>query len=199
MPIQEDVKRRHYLLGAFALLAAALIAGFLFEKNFAGWVSDYWPGNASLQSEVLNFLERSGWKPSGERVIVEKVGDRLGTARAILLSKSKDGVLGRGVMFLVGQKYMLVGRLFDSRNGKDLSPELFGKVPITFDVNRLNLSHAHKRGSAYPKVVIVEYGDYGCQACTQLEKIVQSVLDNFPEVQHVYKHYQIARAHVCTR
>ena len=148
--------------------------------------------NASLQSEVLNFLERSGWKPSGERVIVEKVGDRLGTARAILLSKSKDGLSVPGVMFLVGQKYILVGRLFDSRTGKDLSPELFGKVPITFDVNRLNLSHAHKRGSDHPKVVIVEYGDYGCQACTQLEKVLQSVLDNFPEVQHVYKHYPLS-------
>ena len=95
-------------------------------------------------------------------------------------------------MFLVGQKYILVGRLFDSRTGKDLSPELFGKVPITFDVNRLNLSHAHKRGSDHPKVVIVEYGDYACQACTQLEKVVQSVLDNFPEVQHVYKHYPLS-------
>jgi protein-disulfide isomerase len=192
MLIQENAKRRHYLAAAFALLAAALIAGFLFEKNFAGWCSDCWPGNASRQSEVLNFLERSGWKPSGERVIVEKVGDRLGTARAILLSKSKDGLSVPGVMFLVGQKYILVGRLFDSRTGKDLSPELFGKVPITFDVNRLNLGHAHKRGSDHPKVVIVEYGDYGCQACTQLEKVVQYVLDNFPEVQHVYKHYPLS-------
>ena len=71
MLIQQNAKRRHYLLGAFALLVAALIAGFVFEKNFAGWFSDRLLGNASLQSEVLSFLERSGWKPSGERVIVE--------------------------------------------------------------------------------------------------------------------------------
>jgi protein-disulfide isomerase len=192
MLIQENAKRRHYLSMAFAILAAALIAGFLFERSLAGWFSDRLPENVSVQSEVLNFLERSGWKPSGERVIVEKVGDRLGTARAILLSKSKDGLSIPGVMFLVGQKYILIGRLFDPRTGKDLSPELFGKVPITFDVNRLNLSHAHKRGSDQPKVVVVEYGDYGCEACAQLEKVMQSVLDNFPEVQHVYKHYPLS-------
>jgi predicted DsbA family dithiol-disulfide isomerase len=192
MLIQENAKRSHYLAVALALLAAALIAGFLFEKNFAGWVSDYWPGNASLQSEVLNFLERSGWKPSGERVIVEKVADRLGTARAILLSKSKDGLSVPGIMFLVGKKYILVGRLFDSRTGKDLSPELFGKVPIVFDVKRMNLHGAHKRGSDHPKVVIVEYGDYGCEGCRELEKTLAQLLDNYPNVQHVYKHFPLS-------
>ena len=92
MLIQEKVKRKLYLLAAFVLLAGALVTGFFFEKNFAGWFSDRVPGNASVQSEVLSFLDRAGWKPSAERVIVEKVGDRLGTARAVLLSRSKDGV-----------------------------------------------------------------------------------------------------------
>ena len=103
-------------------------------------------------------------------MIVEKVGDDLGLARAVLLKKSNDGISVPGVLFLVGRQYILVGRLFDSQTGKDLSPELFGKVPITFDVNRLNLSHAHKRGSEHPKVVIVEYGDYGCQAALNWRK-----------------------------
>ena len=78
------------------------------------------------------------------------------------------------------------------RSGKDLSPELFGKVPITFDLNRLNLNNAHKRGSERPKVVIVEYGDYGCQSCAKLEKVWQPLLDNFPDVQHVYKHFPLS-------
>jgi protein-disulfide isomerase len=125
-------------------------------------------------------------------VIVEKVGDDLGLARAVLLKKSNDGVSVPGVLFLVGRQYILVGRLFDSQTGRDLSPELFGKVPITFDVNRLNLNSAHKRGSKQPKVVIVEYGDYGCQGCAKLEKIWQPLLDNFPDVQHVYKHFPLS-------
>jgi protein-disulfide isomerase len=93
---------------------------------------------------------------------------------------------------MVGHQYILVGRLFDVQSGRDLSPELFGKVPITFDLNRLNLNNAHKRGSERPKVVIVEYGDYGCQSCAKLEKVWQALLDNFPEVQHVYKHFPLS-------
>jgi len=96
------------------------------------------------------------------------------------------------VLFLVGRQYILVGRLFDSQTGEDLSPDLFGRVPITFDVNRLNLSAAHKRGSRQPKVVIVEYGDYGCERCANLEKLWQPLLDNFPDVQHVYKHFPLS-------
>jgi protein-disulfide isomerase len=65
-------------------------------------------------------------------------------------------------------------------------------VPITFDHHRLNLNNAHKRGSEHPKVVIVEYGDYGCQSCAKLEKVWQPLLDNFPDVQHVYKHFPLS-------
>jgi predicted DsbA family dithiol-disulfide isomerase len=192
MLIQENVKRKLYFLAAFALMAGALVTGFFFEKNFAGWFSDRAPGNASVQSEVLSFLGRAGWKPSAERVIVEKVGDRLGTARAVLLSRSKDGVSVPGVMFLVGEKYILVGKLFDSQTGRDVLPELFGKVPIVFDVKRMNLYNAHKRGSDHPKVVIVEYGDYDCEGCRELEKTLAQLLDNYPQVQHVYKHFPLS-------
>jgi len=125
-------------------------------------------------------------------VIVEKVGDNLGLARAVLLKRSNDGMSVPGVLFLVGRQYILVGRLFDSQTGKDLSPDLFGRAPITFDVDRLNLHSAHKRGSKHPKVVIVEYGDYGCQSCAKLAPVWQSLLDNFPDVQHVYKHFPLS-------
>jgi len=188
-----NAKGKFILFLAFTALSGALILGFvLYQRHFDWPVDRNSFDNISAQKRVLEFLERAGWKPRSEKVIVEKVGNDLGLARAVLLKKSDDGLSVPGVLFLVGRQYIFVGRLFDSQTGRDLSPGLFGKVPITFDVNRLNLSHAHKRGSDHPKVVIVEYGDYGCQACTQLEKVMQSVLDNFPEVQHVYKHYPLS-------
>ncbi len=190
---RHDIKRKMILFVTFGALGGALILGFVLYPHLF-----YWPvntgllDNASVQGRVLNFLERAGWKSQAERVIVEKVGDNLGTARAVLLYRSNEGVSVPGVLFLVGRQYILVGRLFDSRTGKELSPELFGKVPLTFDVGRLNVSDAHKRGSDRPKVVIVEYGDYGCQACAKLEKVLQTLLDNFPDLQHVYKQYPLS-------
>lgn len=147
---------------------------------------------AQTQTSILRFLDRSGWKPKAERVAVEKLGDNLGLVRAVLLRKTNDGLSVPGMVFMVGQKYMIVGRLFDVQSGQDLSPKVFGKVPITFDLNRLNLNEAHKRGSERPKVVIVEYGDYGCQSCAKLEKVWQPLLDNFPDVQLVYKHFPLS-------
>ena len=174
-------------------LTAALVLGFMLYLHGSKWlVSGSSSNNMSAQTRVLQFLDRAGWKPKAEKVVVEKVGDDLGLARAVLLKKSNDGMSVPGVLFLVGRQYILVGRLFEVQTGRDLSPDLFGKVPITFDLNRLNLNNAHKRGSEHPKVVIVEYGDYGCQSCAKLEKIWQPLLDNFPDIQHVYKHFPLS-------
>jgi protein-disulfide isomerase len=178
---------------AFTGLSSALVLGFLLYQNGSNsLVTGSSLDNVSAQRTVLGFIERAGWKPRTERVMVEKVGDNLGLARAVLLKKSNDGVSVPGVLFLVGRQYILVGRLFDVQTGRDLSPELFGKVPITFDLSRLNLNDAHKRGSERPKVVIVEYGDYGCQSCARLEKVWQLLLDNFPDVQRIYKHFPLS-------
>jgi Thioredoxin len=188
-----NTKGKAVLLLAFTALSAALILGFVLHQRHFNWPIDRNSfDNISAQKRVLDFLDRAGWKPRSEKVIVERLGDDLGLARAVLLKKSDDGVSLPGVLFLVGGQYILVGRLFDSQTGRDLTPDLFGRVPITFDVNRLNLSTAHKRGSQHPKVVIVEYGDYGCQSCAKLEKVWQPLLDNFPDVQHVYKHFPLS-------
>ena len=174
-------------------LTGVLILGFMLYQNGSRWLVT---GNSlnivSAQSRVLQFLDRAGWKPKTEKVVVEKVGEDLGLARAVLLKKSNDGMSVPGMVFMVGHQYILVGRLFDAQSGRDLSADLFGKVPITFDLNRLNLNNAHKRGSEHPKVVIVEYGDYGCQSCVKLEKAWQPLLDNFRDVQHVYKHFPLS-------
>ncbi len=163
-------------------LTAALVLGFMLYQHGSRWlVSGNSSDKVSAQARVLQFLDRAGWKPKAEKVVVEKVGDDLGLARAVLLKKSNDGMSVPGVLFMVGRQYILVGRLFDAQTGKDLSPELFGKVPITFDLNRLNLHNAHKRGSEHPKVVIVEYGDYGCQSCAKLEKIWQPLWITSPK------------------
>jgi Thioredoxin len=186
-----NAKGKIILFLAFTALSGALILGFVLQQHHFNWsLTRNSSDNMLAQKRVLEFLERAGWKPRSERVIVEKVGDDLGLARAVLLKKSNDGVSVPGVLFLVGRQYILVGRLFDSQTGRD--PDLFSRVPITFDVNRLNLNTAHKWGTEHPKVVIVEYGDYGCQSCAKLEKVWQRLLDSFPDVQHVYKHFPLS-------
>ena len=188
-----NAKGKMILVLAFTALSGALLLGFVLYQRHFDWPIDRVSfDDMRAQKRVLEFLDRAGWRPRSEKLIVEKVGDDLGLARAVLLKKSNDGVSVPGVLFLVGRQYILVGRLFDSQTGRDLSPDLFGRVPITFDVSRLDLNRAHKRGSTDPKVVIIEYGDYGCPSCAKLEKVWQALLDNFPDVQHVYKHFPLS-------
>jgi hypothetical protein len=193
MLTKYTTKGKIFLFLAFTGLSGALVMGFLLYQHHFNWfpMRNFSDG-VSTQGRVLQFLDRAGWKPRAEKVVVEKIGGDLGLVRAVLLKKTNDGMSVPGVLFMVGRQYILVGRLFDVQTGRELSPELFGRVPITFDLNRLNLDSAHKRGSEHPKVVIVEYGDYGCQSCANLERVWQVLLDNFPEVQHVYKHFPLS-------
>ena len=125
-------KGKIVLLLTFMALSGALLLGFVLYQRHFNWPIDRISfDNMHAQKRVLEFLDRAGWRPRSEKVIVEKVGDDLGLARAVLLKKSNDGVSVPGMLFLVGRQYILVGRLFDVRTGRDLSPELFGRVPIT--------------------------------------------------------------------
>ena len=174
-------------------LTAALVLGFMLYPHGSRWlVSGNSSDKVSAQARVLQFLDRAGWKPKAEKVAVEKVGDDLGLARAVLLKKSNDGMSVPGMLFMVGANMFLSAASSTLNPAKTFHPNYLAKFPITFDLNRLNLNNAHKRGSEHPKVVIVEYGDYGCQICAKLEKIWQPLLDNFPDVQHVYKHFPLS-------
>src|SRR5215475_3984825 len=71
---------------AFTALSGALILGFVLYQRHFNWPIDRISfDNTHAQRRVLEFLDRAGWKPRSERVIVEKVGDDLGLARAVLL------------------------------------------------------------------------------------------------------------------
>lgn len=192
MSVLLNAKRKIVLWAAFGLLGSALLLGFILERNFGWWFNDISAGNAFVEGRVLSFLARTGWKPEKDNVSVEKVGNSLGNAQPILLYRSRQGLSTPGIIYLVGNRYVLVGKLFDTETGRDLSPELFGKVPVRFDLERINMDKAHRRGSNKPKVTIIEYGDYGCEACAELEKVLVVLLDNYPEVQHVYKHYPLS-------
>lgn len=176
-----------------ALLLGLILDGQIpFNRWFNQWFDNRFPGKRIVEGRVLSFLAHAGWKPEGEKVAVERVGENLGDIRPVLLYRSQNGLSTPGILFLVGPRYVLVGKLFDSETGRDLSPEVFGKVPALFDLKRVNMNRAHKRGSVKPKVTMVEYGDYGCEACAKLERALITLLDNYPEVQHVYKHFPLS-------
>ena len=114
MRTKYNTKGKIILFLAFTGLSSALVMGFLlYEHRFYPSTMRNYADSVSAQARVLQFLDRAGWKPRGEKVVVEKVGDDLGLARAVLLKKSNEGTSVPGVLFIVGRQYILVGRLFD--------------------------------------------------------------------------------------
>jgi len=54
----------------------------------------------------------------------------------------------------------------------------------------------HLRGSAHPRVTIVEYGDFECPVCRAAEPGVRMILEQHAaSVQLVYRHFPIESAH----
>ena len=88
-----NTKGKIILFLAFTTLSGALILGFVLHQRHFNWPVDRNSSdNIYAQKKVLEFLDQAGWKPMSQKVIVERVGDDLGLARAVLLKKSNDGV-----------------------------------------------------------------------------------------------------------
>jgi len=122
----------------FGVLTGALLLGLILDGQipFNQWFDqrfdNSFPGKSIVEGRVISFLTHAGLKPGEEKVALERVGNGLGDTRPVLLYKSQNGISSPGVLFLVGPRYVLVGKLFDSETGRELSPELFGRVPVLF-------------------------------------------------------------------
>lgn len=178
----QDPKNRAgfaLVISVFSLLAAYGVPGL------GGNLSP------SVASEVKSFLARAGMGSKGEEISVKEIGSTLGELRPVLLYKRKDGLNTPGVMF-AAPGYLFVGRVYEVGSGKEVSRSFFGPRPVTFDTKRIDFKEAHREGAKSPKVVIVEYGDYGCPACAELETAMKAILDNHPYVQRVFKSYPLS-------
>jgi protein-disulfide isomerase len=51
------------------------------------------------------------------------------------------------------------------------------------------------QGPANARVILVEYADFECPSCKQLDTILRSILPNFPDVRLVYKDFPLTQIH----
>jgi protein-disulfide isomerase len=60
---------------------------------------------------------------------------------------------------------------------------------------QIHLEDSPSMGPANAKVVLVEYADFECPSCKQLDTILRSMLPNFPQVRLVYKDFPLTQIH----
>jgi protein-disulfide isomerase len=81
-------------------------------------------------------------------------------------------------------RYMLRGE-FDDLN---IDPYADAK-------QQLHLDGAASKGPADAKVVVVEFGDFECPVCRQLEQILRAALPQYPQVRFVFKDFPLESVH----
>ncbi len=67
--------------------------------------------------------------------------------------------------------------------------------PFAETRSKLTLDNAPSRGPADAKYVLVEFGDFQCPSCRQLEYILRDILANNPQVRLVFKDFPLEQIH----
>ena len=60
---------------------------------------------------------------------------------------------------------------------------------------KLTLEGYPSKGPADASVVIVEFGDFQCPSCRQLDRILRQMLPNYPQVRLVFKDFPLEQIH----
>jgi protein-disulfide isomerase len=67
--------------------------------------------------------------------------------------------------------------------------------PLADTRKQMSLVNVPSQGPANAKVVMVEYADFECPSCKQLDTILRTLLPKYPQVRLVYKDYPLVQIH----
>jgi protein-disulfide isomerase len=67
--------------------------------------------------------------------------------------------------------------------------------PLAEVRKQIALAGAPSKGPVGAKVVLVEYADFQCPSCKQLDTILRAMLPNYPQVRLVFKDYPLVQIH----
>ncbi len=71
--------------------------------------------------------------------------------------------------------------------------ERFG--PDVYQYKNIDVHDAPVRGDPGAPVAIVEFSDFQCPHCKHTQPVLERMLEEFPQVRLIFKHYPITRAH----
>jgi protein-disulfide isomerase len=67
--------------------------------------------------------------------------------------------------------------------------------PLAETLKQLHLDGYASKGPADAKVVVVEFGDFECPSCRQLDQVLRTVLPQYPQVRFVFKDFPLEQIH----
>lgn len=75
-------------------------------------------------------------------------------------------------------------------------PESFEALPVLPDsLWEPLIQDGHWVGAAEPRAILVEFLDYWCPSCRQMNSTLKALLDEHPALQIIYRHYPFVASH----
>lgn len=98
---------------------------------------------------------------------------------------SKDGQSNSAVVYVSKSgKYMIRGEL------TDMTVDPFADVAA-----KLHVGDSPSKGPADAKVTVIEFADFECPVCRQLDLILRDLLPKHPEIRFVFKQFPLTEIH----
>ena len=141
---------------------------------------------AALQRRVEDYLRNVyAW---GEGIDVKvgplvpaPVGDLYQTTVVVSAQGGSDSAV---VFVSKDGRYVLRGEL------DDMNVDPFAEVK-----GQLHIENAASKGPKDATVTVVEFGDFECPVCRQLEQVLRAVLPQYPQIRFVFKDFPLESVH----
>jgi len=67
--------------------------------------------------------------------------------------------------------------------------------PLATVRSQIRLANSPSKGPGDARVVVVEYADFQCPSCRQLDQTIRAIAPNYPEVRFVFKDFPLTQIH----
>jgi protein-disulfide isomerase len=143
-------------------------------------------GPATLETRVEKYLrDLYAWGPDYEVKVGTPKPSPIPDLLEVPITVSKEGQSDTASVYVSKSgKYMVRGEL------TDMTADPFADVAA-----KLHVGDSPTLGPADAKVTLIEFADFECPACRQLDLILRDLLPKHPEVRLVFKQFPLTDIH----
>jgi protein-disulfide isomerase len=143
-------------------------------------------GPETLETRIEKYLRNLyAWGPDFEVKVGTPKPSPISDLLEVPITISKDGQSDTASVYVSKSgKYMVRGDL------TDMTVDPFADVAA-----KLHVGDSPTLGPADAKVTLIEFADFECPACRQLDVILRDLLPKHPEVRLVFKQYPLTDIH----
>ena len=140
----------------------------------------------SVESKVEQYLRNLyAWGPSFDVKVPPPKPSPIGDLLEVSVTVSTDGQSDTAIVYVSKDgNYLIRGEL------SDMSADPFADIK-----SKLHVGTSPSFGPEDAKVTLIEFADFECPSCRQLDLILRDLLPSHPEVRLVFKQFPLTEIH----